>query len=62
MAAAPALICPFDIIPDKHLPQMVVTNAQTIFNLKDTEIRETFDSKSVTALKNTRDAMLTHFA
>ena len=62
MAAAPALLCPLNIIPDKHLPQLVVTNAQTIFNLKDTEVRETFDSKSVTVLKSTRDAMLTHFA
>ena len=62
MAAVTSLTCSLANIVDKSLPQVVVDSAEAIFKLNDTAVRDEFNPKSVSALKNTRDAMLTKFA
>ena len=62
MAAVTSLTCSLANIVDKSLPQVVVDSAEAIFKLNDTAVRDEFNSKSVSALKDTRDAMLTKFA
>ena len=57
-----AVTCSLANVTDKGLPQVVVDSTEAIFKLNDTAVRDEFNSKSVSALKNTRDAMLTKFA
>ena len=57
-----AVTCSLANVTDKGLPQVVVDSAEAIFKLNDTAVRDEFNSKSVSALKDTRDAMLTKFA